>query len=110
MFLIKIDIKLAENKNIGPTQTLDALNMLTSAIFLNIRKCALKLKYCVLCATSPPPRFFMSYLRAGFAFLASQYVDKTIKTFPAHFKNNDNKLKTQNGGGGGGYASFGESV
>ena len=100
MFLIKIDIKLAENKNIGPTQTLDALNMLTSAIFLNIRKCALKLKYCVLCAT-PPPRFFMSYLRAGFAFLASQYVDKTIKTFPAHFKNNDNKLKTQNGGGGG---------
>ena len=51
----------------------------------------------------------MSYLRAGFAFLASQYVDKTIKTFPAHFKNNDNKLKTQNGGGGG-YASFGESV
>ena len=44
MFLIKIYIKLAENGYIGPTQTLDTLNMLKSAIFLNFWKWVLKLK------------------------------------------------------------------
>ena len=68
MFLIKIDIKLAENKNIGPTQTLDALNMLTSAIFLNIRKCALKLKYCVFVCYPPPPAFLWVILEQDLLF------------------------------------------
>ena len=61
MFLIKINIKLAENTGIGPTQTLDTLNMLTSAIFLNFRKWALKLKYFV-CVLPPPPPAFLSVI------------------------------------------------
>ena len=64
--------------------------------------------------TSPPLPFSLVVLEQGFFFFFFFFFAShlrlvlTIKTFSTHSKANYNKLETQNGGGGG--ASFCESV
>ena len=88
-------------------KTLHVLNMLTSVIFFNFRNRNFNIE--ISFVWLPPLAFFISCLRARVFFFASHLrLVLTIKTFSTHSKANYNKLETQNGGGGS--ASFGESV
>ena len=81
--------------------------MLTTMIFFNFWNQNFKIE--ILFVWLPPPfAFFWVVLEQGGVLASHLRLILTIKTFSTHFKANYNKLETQNGGGGS--ASFGESI